>query len=122
MIAVAGLIVTAAITAPFFFVTGLAEQLAIAAGLAVAVAVGSWLLARRLDRRGRQLVDAKSQLVDSERKYRDLTDGLPLVTWVYEAGDRNEFGAGYCIGERFAFREGHDRVAVSVYDASRNGD
>ena len=90
MIAVAGLIVTAGITAPFFFVTGLAEQLAIAAGLAVAVAVGSWLLARRLDRRGRQLVDAKWQLVDSERKYRDLTDGLPLVTWVYEAGDRND--------------------------------
>ena len=83
LIAVAGLIVTAGITAPFFFVTRLAEQLAIAAALSLAVAVGAWLLAKRVDRRGQELVDA-------ERKYQDLTDGLPLVPWVYGAKDRNE--------------------------------
>jgi len=83
LIAVAGLIVTALITTPFFFVTRLVEQLAIAAALSLAVAVGAWLLARRLDRRGQELVDA-------ERKYQDLTDGLPLVTWVYGAKDRND--------------------------------
>jgi len=83
LIAVAGLIVTALITTPFFFVTRLVEQLAIAAALSLAVAVGAWLLARRLDRRGQELVDA-------ERKYQDLTDGLPLVTWVYGPKDRND--------------------------------
>jgi PAS domain S-box-containing protein len=83
LVAVAGLILTAAITVPFFFVTRLAEQLAIAAVLSLAVAAGAWLLAKRLDRRGQQLVDA-------ERKYRDLTDGLPIIPWIYGAKDRND--------------------------------
>jgi two-component system phosphate regulon sensor histidine kinase PhoR len=90
LVALAGLILTAAITVPFFFVTRLAEQLAIAAALSLVAAVGAWLLAKRLDRRDRQLVDAEQQLVDAERKYRDLTDGLPLVTWVYGVGDRSD--------------------------------
>jgi len=83
LIAVGGLIVTAAVTAPFFFVTRLAEQLTIAAAFSIAAAVSAGLLAKRLDRRGQELVDA-------ERKYRDLTDGLPLATWVYGVKDRND--------------------------------
>jgi two-component system phosphate regulon sensor histidine kinase PhoR len=90
LVALAGLILTAAITVPFFFVTRLAVELAIAAALSLAAGIGAWLLAKRLDRRGRQLVDADQQLVDAERKYRDLTEGLPLLTWVYGAGDRSD--------------------------------
>ena len=63
---------------PFFFVTRLAEQLAIAA-------VQRW----REDRLGEQL-RAQEELAEADRKYRDLTDGLPLVTWVYGVGDRND--------------------------------
>jgi PAS domain S-box-containing protein len=94
LIAVVGLIVTAAITVPFFFVTGFAEQIAIAAGLAVVVAVAVWLLARRLHDWETERVTsqhrAEEELAKVDRKYRDLTDGLPLVTWLYGVGDRKD--------------------------------
>jgi two-component system phosphate regulon sensor histidine kinase PhoR len=88
------LIVTAGITVPFFFVTRLAEQLAIAAVLSLAAGIAAGLLARRLqrwraDRLGEQH-RAQEELAEADRKYRDLTDGLPLVTWVYGVGDRND--------------------------------
>jgi len=88
------LIVTAGITVPFFFVTRLAEQLAIAAVLSLAAGIAAGLLARRLqrwrkDRLGEQR-RAQEELAEADRKYRDLTDGLPLVTWVYGVGDRND--------------------------------
>jgi PAS domain S-box-containing protein len=94
LIAVVALIATAAIIVPFFFVTRLAEQIAIAAGLAVAVAVAAWLLARRLkgwetDTVGKQH-RAEAELAEADRKYRDLKDGLPLVTWLYGVGDRKD--------------------------------
>jgi PAS domain S-box-containing protein len=130
LIAVAGFIVTAGITAPFFFVTRLAEQLAIAAALSLAVAVGAWLLARRLDRRGQELVDA-------ERKYQDLTEGLPLVTWVYGAKDRNdtrlvgpqiETTVGYSpeqwdgeLHERILHPDDRDRVLGELASAAEQG-
>jgi two-component system phosphate regulon sensor histidine kinase PhoR len=88
------LILTAAVTTPFFFVAGLAEQLAIAAALALAAAIAAGLLARsfhrleteRLNEQGR----VRHDLADADRKYRDLTDSLPLVTWVYAVSDRND--------------------------------
>jgi PAS domain S-box-containing protein len=130
LIAVAGLIVTAGITAPFFFVTRLGEQLAIAAVLSVAAAVGAWLLAMRLDSRGQELVDA-------ERKYQDLTDGAPLVTWVYGAKDRNdtrlvgpqiEATVGYSpeqwdgeLLERILHPDDRDRVLGEIASAAEQG-
>ena len=79
---------------PFFFVTRLAEQLVIAAVLSLAAGIAAGLLARRLqrwreDRLGEQR-RAQEELAEADRKYRDLTDGLPLVTWVYGVGDRND--------------------------------
>jgi len=130
LIAVVGFIVTAGITAPFFFVTRLAEQLATAAALSLAVAVGAWLLAKRLDRRGQELVDA-------ERKYQDLTEGLPLVTWVYGAKDRNdtrlvgpqiETTVGYSpeqwdgeLHERILHPDDRDRVLGELASAGEQG-
>jgi PAS domain S-box-containing protein len=94
LIGVVGLILTAAITAPFFFVTGLADQLVVAAVLSIAAAVSAGLLAWRLDRWKADRLDeqrrAEAELAEADRKYRDLTDGLPLVTWTYGVGDRND--------------------------------
>ena len=93
-VAVAGLILTAAVTAPFFYVTGLTVQLAIAAGFSLAAAIAAGLLARRFARRETDRLTEHRELhqerADAERKYRDLTDSLPLVTWVYAVGDRND--------------------------------
>jgi PAS domain S-box-containing protein len=83
LIAVAVLILTAVVTVPFFFVTRLDVQLAIAAAFSLAAAIAAGLLAKRLGRREQELAEA-------ERRYRDLTDGLPLVTWTYAPGDRGE--------------------------------
>jgi PAS domain S-box-containing protein len=94
LVAVACLILTAAVTAPFFFVARLAEQLAIAAALSLAVAVLAGLLATRLDRREADRVAEQrrvhEELADADRRYRDLTDSVPLVTWIYAVGDRND--------------------------------
>ena len=94
LIAVAGLILTAAVTAPFFFVTRLVEQLAVAAGVALAAAVAAGLLARQLQRWERDRLSkqsrAEEEVAEADRKYGDLIDGLPLVTWVYGVGDRND--------------------------------
>jgi PAS domain S-box-containing protein len=94
LVAVAFLILTAAVTAPFFFVAGLAEQLAIAAALALAAAIAAGLLARRFHRLEAERLNeqrrVRDDLADADRKYSDLTDSLPLVTWVYAIGDRND--------------------------------
>ncbi len=93
LVVVACLILTAAVTAPFFLVSRFVEQLAIAAAFSLAVAVLAGLLARRLDRReADRLTEQRrlqEELADADRKYRDLTDSLPLVTWIYAVGDRN---------------------------------
>ena len=136
-VALAVLILTAAITVPFFFVTDRAQQLAIAGGLSVVAAAAAWLIAHRLDRRGRELVDADRKYRDAERKYRDLTEGLPLVPWVYEVGDRNETRlvgrqiedlVGYPreewngeLLERILHPHDRDRVVAETADAAEKG-
>jgi PAS domain S-box-containing protein len=94
LLAVAGLILTAVVTMPFFFFTALDEQLEIAAALSVAVAVVVGLLARRLDRDEKDRLTeqrrVREELAEADRKYRDLANSLPLVTWVYAVGDRND--------------------------------
>jgi len=94
LIAVAGLILTAAVTAPFFFVTSVVDEIIIAAVLSVAVAVLVGLLARRHDREQKDRLNeqhrVRDELAESDRKYRDLTESLPLVTWVYAVGDRED--------------------------------
>jgi PAS domain S-box-containing protein len=94
LLAVAGLILTAVVTVPFFFVTALDKQLGIAAALSVAVAIVVGLFARQLDRdekdRSTEQRRVREELAQADRKYRDLTDSLPLVSWVYAVGDRND--------------------------------
>jgi PAS domain S-box-containing protein len=139
--AVACLILTAAVTVPFFFVTRFAEELAIAAVLSLAVAVLGGLLARRLDRReADRLAEQRrvnEELADADRKYRDLTDSLPLVTWIYAVGDRNdtrlvspqiESKLGYSPDQwngellaRILHRDDRERVLDEITRATENG-
>jgi PAS domain S-box-containing protein len=88
------LILTAAVTVPFFFVTRLAEQLAIAAVLSIAAAVAAGLLARRLHRWKAERVGeqhrAEEKLAEADREHQDLTNSLPLITWTYGVGDRSD--------------------------------
>ena len=141
LVAIACLILTAAVTAPFFFVSDLTVELAIAAGLSLAVAVAAGLLARRSHRREEERLTEQRQLhqerADADRKYRDLTDSLPLVTWVYAVGDRNDtrlvspqiegllgYSPEQWSGEmltRILHRDDRDRVLKEIESAGENG-
>jgi len=141
LIAVAGLILTAAVTAPFFFVTRLAEQLAVAAALSLVAAVAAGLLAWRLQGWERDRLSkesrAQEELAEAERNHRDLTDGLPLVTWVYGVGDRNdsrtvspqiETTLGYApkdwdgeLHEKILHPDDRDRVLAEIASAAESG-
>ncbi|MGN6431640.1 MAG: ATP-binding protein [Gaiellaceae bacterium] len=93
-VAAFALVLTAAVTVPFFFVSDLYQQLAIAVALALGVGALVGYLAvrfrRREDERLGEQRRAHEELADSDRKYRDLTDSLPLVTWIYAVGDRSD--------------------------------
>jgi PAS domain S-box-containing protein len=93
-VAVTALVLTAAVTVPFFFVTDRNQRLAIAAALALAVAALCGYVAVRLRRREDERLGEQrrvhEELADSDRKYRDLTDSLPLITWIYAVGDRSD--------------------------------
>jgi PAS domain S-box-containing protein len=141
LVAVAGLILTAAVTVPFFFITRFPVQLAIAAGLALAGAIAAGLLARRFARREKDRLTEQHQLhqerADAERKYRDLTDSVPLVTWIYAVGDRNdtrlvspqiEALLGYApeqwdgeVLARILHPDDQDRVLEEIAAAGKNG-
>jgi PAS domain S-box-containing protein len=81
----------AAVTVPIV-ISGLYEQIALAAVVAVAIAVLAALLAARFQRRESERWTehrrTQEELADADRKYRDLTDSLPLITWIYAVGDR----------------------------------
>jgi PAS domain S-box-containing protein len=93
-VALTALVLTAAVVAAPFLVSGLDQKIAIGATLAVAVAALAAVLAARFDRRQSEGWSehrrTQEELADAEREYRDLTDSLPLVTWIYAIGDRKE--------------------------------
>jgi PAS domain S-box-containing protein len=140
-VAVACLILTAAVTAPFFFLDGLSERLATAGALALGVAVAAGILARRLERRQADRLTeqhlVRDELSDAERKYRDLTDSLPLVTWIYAVDDRSdtrlvspqiESLLGYAPDQwdgevltRILHPDDRDRVLAEIAQAAENG-
>ena len=91
--AAAGLVVAAAVTAPFFFVAGLGARLAVAVPICVAAAIVAAFAATRL-RRAKEAarterLRAREELDDAGRKYEALVDALPLITWLYASGDRS---------------------------------
>ena len=94
LVAVIALILTAAVTAPFYFAESLGVHLAIAGALALVVAIAAGLIAARAERQQAEWRNERQRIDDevaaSEREYRDLLAALPVITWVYGAGDRNE--------------------------------
>ena len=93
VVAAAGLFLAAAITIPFFFVAGRGARLAVALPIWLAAAITAGLAANRLRRTERERLTerlrTREQLDEAERKYRTLVGALPLVTWLYDAGDRS---------------------------------
>jgi two-component system phosphate regulon sensor histidine kinase PhoR len=91
--AVAGLVVAAAVTLPFFFLGERGARLVLAAAISVAAAIVSALLAfRRRRRQQASLAERRTtheELDRAERRYQALVGALPLVAWLYEAGDRS---------------------------------
>jgi two-component system, OmpR family, phosphate regulon sensor histidine kinase PhoR len=76
--AVGGFLLAAAIAAPVVLVTERAGRIALAAGLAVAVALAAGFVAYRLRRRRDE----------TREKYRTVLETSPVVTWMYEPSDR----------------------------------
>ena len=90
--AVAGLVLGAVVTVPFVVLTDQIERVALSALIALPAALAAWLWAKRSRSVNEQrLVEQRAilkQAEEAERNYRTLLDSLPLVTWLYEVGDR----------------------------------
>src|SRR5919198_2755055 len=88
---IAFVLTAAAVTVPIV-ISGLYEQIALAGVVGVAIAVLTAVLAVRFRRRESERSSehrrTQEELADADRKYRDLTDNLPLITWIYAVGDR----------------------------------
>ena len=91
-VALTALVLTAAAVTVPIVISGLYEQIALAAVVAVAIAGLAAVLAVRFSRRESERWTehrrTQEELADADRKYRDLTDSLPLITWIYAVGDR----------------------------------
>ncbi len=92
LLAVVGFLIVAGVMVPFVFLSGRTERTALAVAIVAAAAlVAGWLLRRfrRLDReREAERLRMQEDVDQAEQRYRTLIEGLPLVTWIYEAGDR----------------------------------
>jgi PAS domain S-box-containing protein len=90
--AAAGLAVVAASSIPLVLVSGTTE-IVVASGIWAAAVIGAVLLGVRVARARRERLtereEARKALDGAEARYRALVDGLPLVTWLYESGDRS---------------------------------
>jgi PAS domain S-box-containing protein len=91
--AVVGLVVGAVVTVPFVVLTDRIERVVLAALIALLAALAAGLWAKRSRSVNEQrLVERRGilkQAEDAEHNYRALLESLPLVTWLYEVGDRS---------------------------------
>jgi PAS domain S-box-containing protein len=94
LVALTALVLIAIVVAAPSLVESPYQQILIGAAVAVAIAALGAVLAARHNRREAEHWSehrrTQEELADADRKYRDLTDSLPLVTWIYAAGNRNE--------------------------------
>jgi PAS domain S-box-containing protein len=76
------------------FLDGRALRIGLTVLVSVAAAVAAALLARRFrqseSERSSERLRLHEALAEAERKYRDLVEALPLVTWHYAAADRRQ--------------------------------
>jgi PAS domain S-box-containing protein len=93
LVAVAGFLVAVAVTVPFIFLSDRTQRVVLAVAVVVAAALAAgWLLRRfrRLEReREAERLRIHEEVDRAEQNQRALLEGLPLVTWIYEVGDRS---------------------------------
>ena len=91
--ALAGLALSAAVTAPFLFLPARVERLELAVPVALAAALMAALLASRFERSEAERLGERRRLAEeaeeNARQLRVLVEGVPIVTWTYETGDRS---------------------------------
>jgi two-component system phosphate regulon sensor histidine kinase PhoR len=91
-LALAGLIAAVVVAVPLVVVASQTRRLIVGAALAVAAAVVGWIVGRRLreaeERRRDEERRGRTDLEAVEQRYQALVDALPLVTWLYDPGDR----------------------------------
>jgi PAS domain S-box-containing protein len=141
--AIVGLALAPVVTVPFLFVSARAQRLELAVPIALAAGLAAGLVANRFRRAESARLAERLRLVEeageAEQRFRALVEGVPLVTWMYEAGDRSttrfispqvEAMLGYSPGEwhaetdlfsRLLHPEDGRRVLVEVENATKNG-
>jgi two-component system phosphate regulon sensor histidine kinase PhoR len=91
--AAAAFAVTAALAVPLVLVGSAAVRAAAAAAIVIAVAAVVGVVAARSRRaeskRQAEQARVRADLADARRSFRELLEGLPLVTWQYDPGDRS---------------------------------
>jgi two-component system phosphate regulon sensor histidine kinase PhoR len=78
---------------PFLFVPARAQRLELAVPIALAAALVAGLLANRFRRTETERLAERRTLAEeaqqSEQRFRVLVEAVPVVTWMYETGDRS---------------------------------
>ena len=133
----------AAVTVPFLFLPAQVQRLELAVPIVLAAALAAGLVADRFHRAQRERLAERLRLVgeahEGEERLRALIEGVPLLTWTYEAGDRSttrfvspqiEAMLGYSPDEWQAeadlfstllHPEDRERVLVEIEDGTRSG-
>jgi PAS domain S-box-containing protein len=86
------LLATAVVAVPLVLLSDRTTRIVVAGAAGLVAAVASLLLGRRLrddeDARGEERLRTREELDQVEHRYRALVETLPLVTWLYEPGNR----------------------------------
>jgi len=86
------LLAAAAVAAPLVLLSAQTTRLAVAGAACFAAAAVGWIIGGRLrdaeEERREERHRTRGELDEVEHRYRALVEALPLVTWLYEPGDR----------------------------------
>jgi PAS domain S-box-containing protein len=92
LLALAALVAVAAVAVPLAVLSSQTTRIAFAAAICVAGAIIGWIAGSRLrdahERRRDEELRTRTELEEVEQRYQALVEALPLVTWLYEPGDR----------------------------------
>jgi len=87
------LFAAAAVAAPLVALSGQTARIAVAGAACLVAAAAGWVLGKRVrvaeEERREERLRAGEELDEIEHRYQALVEALPLVTWLYEPGDRS---------------------------------
>jgi PAS domain S-box-containing protein len=91
-LAVASLLAAGVVAAPLVVLSDRTARIVVAAAACVVAAALGWIAGSRLlereELRRDEQLQTRTELEQVEHRYRALVEALPLVTWLYEPGDR----------------------------------